>query len=210
MITFQMLHYHLQVLYLFCDVIYIYISCVGTSVKIIIFSSRINEVSFTDKVILNLLSGDRMISSNAMMRCGNLLAGMIVIPNVPFRYQLTGYDTKGNYFSKTKDAELNSPMKVTTCDLPIPFPTSSIMSIPAVSTNSGSGLVPSSEIAAPVAPTATPTTTATATTPEASFHCPCHNGGSCVTIVRFGRLRVLCSCPKGYTGSLCQSSELMK
>ena len=34
--------------------------------------------------------------------------------------------------------------------------------------------------------------------------CPCLNGGRCVTIVRFGRPRIVCRCAKGYTGSFCQ------
>lgn len=183
--------------------------CVGTSVKIIIFSSRIGDISFTKEVILNLLSNDKIVSANAIMRCGNLLAGMIVIPNVPFQYQLTGYDTKGNHFSKTKDIVLSSQTKVKMCDLPIP--TSSVLSIPAVSS------VSTSAVASSVTDymhtntlmiSATPTLIPTASPSEPTFHCPCYNGGRCVIIVRFGRTRVLCSCPKGYSGSLCQLSKL--
>lgn len=124
-----------------------------------------------------------------MMRCRNLLAGMIVIPNVPFQYQLTGYDTKGNQFSKTKHAVLNSHIKAKTCNSPLPTP-STAFSTPVVS----------------VAVSATPSPS-TISSSGASFYCPCHNGGMCITIKRFGRTRVLCSCPKGYSGSLCQSSK---
>ena len=39
--------------------------------------------------------------------------------------------------------------------------------------------------------------------------CPCLNGGSCVTIVRFGRPRIVCRCATGYTGSLCQHCKFI-
>ena len=139
------------------------------------------------------------------MRCGNLMAGMIVIPNVPFQYQLTGYDTKGNQFSKTKDTVLNPQTEAKMCDQDLPIPTSSVSSISTVSTSSSA----SSTLAIPTpkTTTATATTTTTSILSEPSFHCPCHNGGRCYTIVRFGLTRILCNCPKGYSGSLCQSSE---
>ena len=38
-------------------------------------------------------------------------------------------------------------------------------------------------------------------------NCPCLNGGRCVTFVRFGRTRIICSCLKGYSGSQCQTSK---
>ena len=74
--------------------------CAGTSIKIIIFSPRIGDISFTEGIILNLLSNDKIISS--VMRCGNLLVRTVVIPNVPFQYQLIGYVSKGNQFSKLR------------------------------------------------------------------------------------------------------------
>lgn len=149
------------------------------------------------------------------MRCGNLLAGMIVIPNVPFQYQLTGYDTSGNWFTQTKDTVLNSQIKPTACDSPIP--TSLVLSMPAVSTVSSSNLASSvteythtiHTATSVISVTPTPTTI-TGSRSVTSFHCPCRNGGRCFTIVRFGRTRLLCSCPKGFSGSFCQSSKFKK
>ena len=39
--------------------------------------------------------------------------------------------------------------------------------------------------------------------------CPCLNGGSCVTRIRFGRPRISCRCASGYTGSKCQDSKFI-
>ena len=61
--------------------------CIGTSVKVLISSSRINEIS-TEGLYLNLLLKDGIISSNTLVHCGSLLSGVIVVPNVPFHYQL--------------------------------------------------------------------------------------------------------------------------
>ena len=215
---------------------------------------------------LNLISNDKIISSNVVMQCGNLSAGMIVIPNVPFQYQLTGYDINDNYFSKTKKTVLNAQIKANMCELSLPIP-----HIASISTVTTSGLISkhisyahtdSLSVTSPIftssyiitdfsktnilhtssftvtnsphtkyahttttttftIPTSTnsigtssiPTSTntiVTHTTPitsstKPSFHCPCQNGGTCFTIVRFGRTRIRCRCRKGYSGSLCQS-----
>ena len=147
---------------------------------------------------------------------------MIVIPNVPFQYQLTGYDTKGNQFSKTKDTVLNPQIEAKMCDHDLPILTSSVLPIPVgftVSTSSSASSVPYTSTLTMPTPktTVAAATTATITTTPAgsilsdpSFHCPCRNGGRCFTVVRFGLTRVLCNCPKGYSGSLCQSSEFTK
>ena len=93
--------------------------CTGTPVKVLISSSRINEIS-TEGLYLNLLLNDGTVSSNALMHCGSLLSGIIVVPNVPFRYQLKGFDSKGNGFEETRDTELTP--KTETCKLPTPTP----------------------------------------------------------------------------------------
>ena len=54
------------------------------------------------------MRNSKINSSHPVMLCGNLLAGLIVIPDVPFQYQLTGYDTKDNQFYKTQDIMLNT------------------------------------------------------------------------------------------------------
>lgn len=166
---------------------------------------------------LNLLSNDKIVSSNVIIRCGNLLAGLIIIPNVPFQYQLTGFDTKGNRFSKTKDFVLNSDIDVKMCDLTTAV--SSVLPVPAVATISASPL-PSSVpkytnintvvSATPISTASSKASSAITGTAKSSFYCPCHNGGRCISIVRFGRTRVQCRCPKGYSGSLCQSSKFTK
>ena len=142
----------------------------------LISSSRINEIS-TGEIYLDLLLHDEIVSCNAMTHCGNLLAGVIIVPSVPFRYQLRGYDSKGNSFTETRETRLNP--KAETCDLPTPT-------------------------------SATSTTTAPTASPTPGFvDCPCLNGGRCVTFVRFGRTRIICSCPEGYSGSQCQTSKFI-
>ena len=64
---------------------------VGTPIKVIISSSKINEIS-TSKIneistteeiykemYLYLLLHDDIVSSNAMIHCGNLLSGVIIV-----------------------------------------------------------------------------------------------------------------------------------
>ena len=150
---------------------------VGTPVKVIISSSRIKEISTTEGIYLDLLLHDDIVSSNAMIHCGNLLSGVIIVPSAPFRYQLRGYDSKGNSFTETREIRLNP--KAEMCDLPTPTLT-----------------------------TPTTTTSTPIASPTPGFvECPCLNGGRCVTFVRFGRTRIICSCLEGYSGSQCQTSK---
>ena len=239
------------------------IYCTGTSLEIIIHSSKINSINLAKEMSLNLISNNKIVSSNVLMQCGNLSAGIIVIPNVPFQYQLTGYDINDHYFSKTKKTVLNTQIKANMCELSLPVP-----HIATISTVTTSGLTSkhisyahtdslslttpmftSSYVITDFSKTNIPhtpsfivtnsphtkyahtTTTTTFTTPistntigtstftntiathttpitsssKSSFHCPCKNGGTCFTIVRFGRTHIRCRCRKGYSGSLCQS-----
>ena len=109
-----------------------------------------------------------------MSHCGNLLAGVIIVPSESFRYQLRGYDSKGNAFTETREIKLKPAAKMCT-----PTPTTAITTTPTVTASPTPGFV----------------------------DCPCLNGGRCVTFVRFGRTRIVCSCPEGYSGSQCQTSK---
>jgi len=141
-------------------------------VRILVSSSRIDDISAND-IFLNLVLTNGIVSSNALTQCGGLLTGVIIIPNAPFRYQLEGYDSDGNSFSRTRDVLIEA--KSEECKIP------------------------------------TPPTTATTSSPSPSptSDCPCLNGGSCVTVVRFGCRRVFCRCADGYTGSICQHSKFI-
>ena len=79
---------------------------VGTPVNITKSLSRINEISTTEEIYLDLILYDDIVSFNAMIHCGNLLFGVIVVPSAPFRYQLRGYDSKGNNFTETRETRL--------------------------------------------------------------------------------------------------------
>ena len=62
------------------------------------------------------------MSSNALSHCGGLLAGVIIVPSKPFRYQLNrGYDSKGNGFTETKEARLEPEIEI--CAKPTPTST---------------------------------------------------------------------------------------
>ena len=143
---------------------------IGTSVKVLVSSSKIYEIS-TKGIFLDLLSHDGIISRNAMSHCGSLLTGMITVPCEPFRYQLRGSDSRGNNFTETREIKLR----------------------------------PATEMCTPTSATAT---TTTPTTPGI-IDCPCLNGGSCITYVRFGRTYTTCSCQKGYTGAKCEKSKFI-
>ena len=54
------------------------------------------------------------------MHCGSLLSGVIVVPNVPFHYQLKGFDSKGNGFEETRVTKQTPITEF--CDLPTPTP----------------------------------------------------------------------------------------
>ena len=110
-----------------------------------------------------------------MSHCGNLLAGVIIVPSEPFRYQLRGYDSKGNSFTETREIILKPAAEMCTP----PIPTTAIPTIP------------------------------TASPPPGFVHCPCLNGGRCVTFKRFGCTRLVCSCLEGYSGSQCQTSKFI-
>ena len=152
----------------FTTFLYSNIILIGTPVNVLISSSKINEIS-TEGIHLNLLLRDGIVSSNALIHCGTLLSGVIVVPNEPFRYQLKGFDSEGNAFEETREIKLTSETEL--------------------------------------CPTALPTTALP--TPEGFVECPCLNGGRCVTFTRFGRNHIVCSCPVGYSGSRCQTSELI-
>ncbi|XP_065886855.1 uncharacterized protein [Dysidea avara] len=95
----------------------------GTPVRLLISSSRIDDIS-TDEVFLNLVLADGAVSSNALTRCDGLLTGVIIVPNAPFRYQLEGYDTDGNRFTRTRDALIEA--ENVECEVPTPDTTSTI------------------------------------------------------------------------------------
>ena len=148
---------------------------------------------------MNLIRNGKIISSHPVAQCGNLLAGSIVIPDVPFQYQLTGYDTKGNRFYKTKDTMLNTQTEA---------------KLSLHDTHTATSVLPSNSISSStlLKPTPQPTPKIASTTISdistlSDPYCPCLNGGKCFTIIRFGYKRIRCNCPKGYTGSLCQSSK---
>ena len=61
---------------------------------------------------------DGVVSCNAMSYCGSLLSGVIIVPSEPFRYQLRGFDSKGNSFTKTKKVRLEPELEM--CDKPTP------------------------------------------------------------------------------------------
>ena len=141
----------------------------GTPVKVLISSSRISEIS-TEGIFLDLLLHEEIVSRNALSHCGNLLAGVIIVPSEPFHYQLRVYDSKGNSLTETREIILK----------------------------------PAAEMCTPPIPTTAIPTTPTAS-PPSGF--PCLNDGRCVTFVRFGRTLIVCSCPEGYSGSQCQTSN---
>ena len=91
----------------FTTFIYSIIILIGTPVNVLISSSKINEIS-TEGIHLNLLLHDGIVSSNALIHCGTLLSGVIVVPNEPFRYQLKGFDSEGNGFEETREIKLTS------------------------------------------------------------------------------------------------------
>ena len=76
----------------------------GISVKVLISSSKINEIS-TEGVYLDLLMHDGIVSSNPIIHCGELFSGVIVVLNAPFSYQLRGYDSKGTVWRKILTGE---------------------------------------------------------------------------------------------------------
>ena len=84
---------------------------VGIPVKVLVSSSKIYEIS-TKAIFLDLLSHDGIISRNAMSHCGSLLTGIITVPCEPFRYQLRGYDSKGNNFTEIKEIKLKPATEV--------------------------------------------------------------------------------------------------
>ena len=147
----------------------------------LISSSKINEIS-TERIYLNLLLRDGVVSSTALMHCGSLLSGVIVVPNEPFRYQLEGFDSEGNGFEVTRETILTPETEL--CESPTPTP-------------------------AIITTTATVTATPTASPTPGFVECPCLNGGRCVEFTRFGRTRIVCSCPEGYSGSQCQTSKFI-
>ena len=108
-------------IYCFKILILLVIICAGTPVKVIISSSKIDEIS-TEGVFLDLVMRDGVVSCNAMSHCGSLLSGVIIVPSEPFRYQLRGFDSKGNSFTETEEVRLEP--EVETCDEPTPTSTS--------------------------------------------------------------------------------------
>ena len=56
-----------------------------------------------------------IVATNALSHCGSLFAGVIIVPNAPFRYQLQGYDADGNTFTRTKDIFIEA--KIEECDI---------------------------------------------------------------------------------------------
>jgi len=91
-------------------------------VEVIISSSRINDISTTNEVFLNLVLINGIVSSNVLTRCGGLLTGIIIIPNAPFRYQLEGYDADGNRFTRTRDILMEAESEE--CEVSTPDTTS--------------------------------------------------------------------------------------
>ena len=87
MLTLQEHYYQPQVCcpIVFTTFLHAVIILVGTPVHVLISSSKINEIS-TEGIYLNLLLKDGVVSSNALMHCGSLLSGVIVVSNEPFRY----------------------------------------------------------------------------------------------------------------------------
>ena len=132
------------------------ITCVGTPVKVLISSSsyRINEIS-TEGIYLDLLLHDGIISF-PMVHCSSLLSGVIIVPSVPFRYQLRGYDSKGNGFVETKKTKLYPKAEI--CDLPTPTSSTVVTSSTTVTTPTASPIPP--------------------------LVCPCRNGGRCIRFGR--------------------------
>ena len=120
-------------IYCFKYFIFLAITCAGTPVKVLIISSKIDEIS-TEGVSLDLLLRDEIVSCNALSHCGSLLAGVIIVPRESFRYQLRGYDSKGNSFTETKEARLE--FKVAICAKLIATPTSTTTT-PTVSPTPG-------------------------------------------------------------------------
>jgi len=71
---------------------------IGTSVAVLVTSSRIANISAEENVNLNLVLVDGRVFSYPLLHCGSLLSGMITIPTVEFEHQLEGSDTEGNEF----------------------------------------------------------------------------------------------------------------
>jgi len=71
---------------------------IGTSVTVLVTSSRIANISAEESVNLNFVLVDGRVFSYLLHHCGSLLSGMITIPSVEFEHQLEGSDTEGNGF----------------------------------------------------------------------------------------------------------------
>ena len=69
----------------------------------LVTSSRINNISADEDIFLNLVLTDGRVFSNALTHCGSLLTGMVVIPSVPFQFQLEGSDSEGVRFRTNVD-----------------------------------------------------------------------------------------------------------
>ena len=76
------------------------------------FTTRLDNILVDNNLTLSFISEDnKFVGSTPLLLCNGYLLGRIVIPNVKFKYQLSGNDQFGNPFAYTKKSPINIPRK---------------------------------------------------------------------------------------------------
>jgi len=107
---------------IFMQVIQHYFLLSGEYIRVIVSSTQINKINTTTPVILQLISTNgTLLNETTLTICTGVFAGYITVPEVPYQYQIKGYDNKGYPFSSRKSL-LNNPV-------PTPIPPTSVPEI---------------------------------------------------------------------------------
>ena len=76
------------------------------------FTTQLDNILVDNNLTLSFISEDNeFVGSTPLLFCDGYLLGRIVIPNVKFKYRLSGNDQFGSPFAYTKKSPINIPRK---------------------------------------------------------------------------------------------------